>query len=66
MSAIPQPVQDVLSAQQQALNSKIAFAVAGKQQDAVNLQGQAAVDMIDQAAQLSKAIGAGKHFDGLA
>ncbi len=63
MSAIPQAAQQLLDAKQFAQNQDIAMAVASKTLDAVEQQGEAAVALVEQAAQIGKAPGAGQHFD---
>jgi hypothetical protein len=63
MSAIPQPVQQLLDAKQFAQQQEIAVAITAKTLDAAEKQGEAAVALVDQAAQIGKSIGAGQHFD---
>lgn len=59
-------IASVSAAQQGALQSQISAAVAKKQLNAIELQGQAAVELLQSAAQLSKAAGRGGSFDGVA
>lgn len=59
-------VTSLAQVQQSALNSQIATAVASKQLDAYEQQGQAVVKLLEAAANLSKAIGAGQKFDAVA
>lgn len=63
MSAIPQAAQQLIDVQQQAVQQQVAYAVAGKALDSVEQQGDAAVALVEQAAQLGKAVGAGGQFD---
>ena len=60
---IDQAITSVIAAKQAALHSKIGFAVARKQLDAVEQQGQAAAKLLESAAQASKAAGLGAKFD---
>ena len=59
-------VQDVLSAQQSALQTRIQFALAAKSLDAVKSQGEAIVQLVQAAASIGKAIGSGEQFDAQA
>jgi len=63
MSSIDSAVSSVSAAQQSAAQSQAAFAVAAKQLDATQQQGEAVVQLIDSAAQISKAVGKGHGFD---
>jgi hypothetical protein len=56
----------VMAAQSEAMSSQITFAVLKKQQDASKAQGEAAVQLLQSAAQAGKAIGKGNHFDAIA
>ncbi|MBL8891139.1 MAG: putative motility protein [Planctomycetaceae bacterium] len=56
----------VMAAQSEALSHQINFAVLKKAQDATKVQGEAAVQMLQAAAAVGKAIGKGNHFDALA
>jgi hypothetical protein len=55
-----------MAAQSEAMSSQITFAVLKKQQDASKAQGEAAVQLLQSAAQAGKAIGKGNHFDRIA
>lgn len=66
MSSIDPAIQSLLNAQQGALQNQIGFAVAAKQMDAAKQQGDAMNALLEKAAQLSKAIGAGENFDAQA
>ncbi len=66
MSSVSDPTQAVLAAKQAAIGNEITYAVLAKTNDAAKQQGEAAVSLVEQAAQLSKAIGAGGKFDGQA
>lgn len=58
---------DTASAIQQAsIQTEIAFALASKQLDTQQQMGQAAVDLLESAAQLVKEAGKGNHIDSLA
>lgn len=65
MESISDPVQAVMAAQQSAVQSKIGYAVLAKQNDAMQEQGEAAAELVQQAAQLGRALGAGGKFDSL-
>ena len=56
-------IQSVLSAQQAAIQTQIQYALAAKQQSAVKQQGAAIVELLQQAANISKRAGQGVHFD---
>lgn len=56
----------VMAAQSEALSHQINFAVLKKAQDATKAQGEAAVQMIQAAASVGKALGKGNHFDAMA
>ncbi len=66
MDSIDGAINSLIGAQQYAVRSEINMAVMAKQMDAQELQGQAAVALIEAAAQLSKDIGKGTQFDSLA
>jgi hypothetical protein len=66
MDSIDGAINSLIGAQQFAVRSEINMAVMAKQMDAQELRGQAAVEMIEVAAQLSKDIGKGTQFDSLA
>ncbi len=67
MPSIDPAVSSLMAAQQNALKSKIAASLQSKQQDAVQLQGEAAVALIDKAAEITKpqanAAGQGGRLD---
>lgn len=56
-------ISSVLNAQKSATDSQIQFALAKKQLDAVQAQGDAINQLLQSAAQLSKAVGRGDGFD---
>lgn len=56
----------VMAAQSEALTHQINFAVLRKQQEASKAQGDAAVQLLQSAANVGKAIGNGQHFDAIA
>lgn len=66
MDSIDSAINSLIGAQQFSVRSEINMAVMAKQMDAQELQGQAAVELIEVAAQLSKAIGKGTQFDSQA
>ena len=66
MSSIDSSVAGVLAAQQAALQSNIATAIAAKALDAVEQQGQAAVELLEGAVQFSKEAGKGDQVDARA
>ena len=66
MSSIDSAVQSVVSAQQASLANQVATSVAAKSLDSVKQQGEAAVELISQAAQLSKDLNSGSVFDAQA
>jgi hypothetical protein len=63
-------VNDALSSLFQAKQNKVAtqigMAVQRKSLDATQLQGQAAVQLIQSAAEIAKQLGQGLHFDARA
>ncbi len=56
----------VSAAQSSALQMQIEISVLAKQQKAEKQSGEAIVQLIDAAAQMSKSIDTGKQFDGVA
>ena len=66
MTSVSDPTQQVIAAQQSAVAQKIGYAVMAKQNDAMQQQGEAAAQLVEQAAQIGKAIGAGENFDAQA
>ncbi len=65
MSGIDSAVSGLLTAQQVNLRSEIGIAVAAKLIDAQQLEGDAAVALIEAAAQLGKEAGKGANVDSL-
>lgn len=55
----------VSSAQSDALSQQIGIALLKKQQDAVKAQGAAVVQLLQTAANISKAAGKGDGFDAV-
>jgi hypothetical protein len=55
----------VSSAQSDALSQQIGIAVLKKQQDAAKQQGAAVIELLQTAANLSKAAGKGESFDAV-
>ncbi len=66
MSSIDSAVSGAVNMKQMALRSEIGIAVAGKLLDAQRMEGDAAVELIENAAQITKAAGKGANFDGVA
>lgn len=66
MDSIDGAINSVIGAQQYAMRSEINMAVAAKQLDAQRLIGNAAVSLIETAAQISKEAGKGTQIDSLA
>jgi len=66
MSGIDASITNLVAAQRGALSSKISYAVAAKQLDAAEQQGEAVLSLLDGAAQLGKAVGKGDHVDAQA
>jgi hypothetical protein len=65
MSSIDGAIGSVLAAKDSALQTQIGFAIAGKQLDAQQQQGDAVNQLLESAAKLSKSIGTGSSFDGV-
>jgi len=65
MDSIDGAINSLIGAQQYAVRSEINMAVMAKQMDAQRLQSDAAVALIDAAAQLSRDISNGTQFDSL-
>ena len=63
MSSIDGATQNVIAAQQAQLFSQVGVAVQSKVLDAAKQQGQAFVQLIDQAAQIGKSVETGRRFD---
>jgi hypothetical protein len=66
MSGIDPAIGGYLAAQDSAVKTQISYAVAGKQLDAARQQGDAAVQLLEDAVQLSRAIGKGAGLDATA
>ncbi len=60
-----QSVQAATQIQQAQLGYQVSMAVVKKGLDAQKVQGEAAVQLLEAAAQLSKAIGMGRNFDAV-
>jgi hypothetical protein len=65
MSSVDSALGGVLAARESAIMNQIAFAVQAKALDAAKEQGQAAVQLVEQAAQVSKAVDSGSGFDAV-
>jgi len=63
MTSIDGAISSLLAAKDSALRTEISFAIAGKQLDAQQQQGEAVTELLEAAAQLGKAIGRGGGFD---
>ena len=66
MSTINNAIHAVQAAKSSAIQMQIGIAVLAKSQAAAKQQGQAAVELLEATAQLSKALGKGQHFDSVA
>lgn len=66
MSGISEATSSLMAMQQASLKSEITYALAAKQQDAQQLQGEAAVRLIEDAGQLGKELGKGNRVDSTA
>ena len=66
MPSINNAINAVLAAKSSAIQQQIGIAVLAKSQAAAKQQGQAAVQLLEASAQLSKALGKGKNFDAVA
>jgi hypothetical protein len=64
-SAIDPAISSLLAAQENAMRTQINYAMAGKQLDAMEQQGEAVNQLLTQAAQLSKSLGSGQSFDAV-
>lgn len=60
-----QSVQAATQIKQSQLGFEVGMAVAKKGLDAQKAQGEAAVQLLEAAAQLSKAVGLGQNFDAV-
>ena len=65
MSTLDSAAGSVAAAQEAAVMNQVMYAVAKKASDTNKQQGEAVVQLIDSAAALGKAIGAGKNFDAV-
>ena len=65
MSNSDAAIGGVLDAQQSSVQSQIQFSIMAKQLEAQRQAGQAAVDLLSSALQLSKEAGKGDGFDGV-
>ncbi len=65
MSGIDSAVSGLLAVQQVAIRSEIGIAVAAKQLDAMKMEGDAAVALIESAARVTKDPVKGAQFDSL-
>ena len=63
MTSVDGAIANALAAQAGSIKSQVATAVAAKSLDAVKQQGEAVAQLIEQVAQISKAIGKGANFD---
>ena len=66
MSRIDPSISALLAAQQDAVYTQVSYAVAAKQLDAQEQQGDAAVKLLQSAVQLSKEPGKGGGIDAQA
>lgn len=55
----------LIAAQEASLRAEIGYALAAKQQDAQETQGEAALQLIEAAGKISREIGKGDQFDSL-
>ncbi len=65
MSGLDPAISSVLAAKEAATRSQINYAVAGKQLDAAQQQGEAINQLLQQSAQLSKSLSSGGGFDAV-
>ncbi len=66
MHSIDTAISNLLAAQQTAVQTQAAFAVASKSLSAQKQQGEAMVQLIEAVAQMGKALGRGQSFDAIA
>jgi hypothetical protein len=57
MTCIDSAINSVIAAKENAVKTQVGFAVAAKQLDATRQQGDAANQLLEAAAQLSKGLG---------
>ena len=65
MSSSDSAIGSVVDAQQLATRTQIQYSILAEQLQAQKLAGEAAVDLLSGALQLSKEIGKGESFDGV-
>lgn len=65
MSSVDGAAASVLAAKDSAVMSQIAYALQAKSLDVAKQQGQAAVELVEQAAQLGKSHDTGRGFDAI-
>jgi hypothetical protein len=65
MSSSDGAVSSVVDSQQLAMRTQIQYSILAEQLQAQKLAGQAAVDLLSGALQLSKEAGKGEVFDGV-
>lgn len=66
MPSVDSAINGLLAAREAQTHAQVQFAVAAKGLQVHKQLGQAAVDLIDAAANLSKALGRGTNFDAVA
>lgn len=66
MSSIDSSITNLVASQRSAIRTEISYTVAAKQLDALEQQGEAAVELLESAVQLSKAPGKGGHVNARA
>ena len=65
MTNVDNAVSSVLAAKEAATRQQIGFALLAKSQGAAKQQGQAAIQLLEATAQLSRALGKGQNFDAV-
>ena len=65
MTSIDCAIGSLLAAKEAAQQTQIAYAVQAKSMDAAKQQGDAAVELLAQAAQFAKSLGSGSNFDAI-
>ena len=66
MNSVDSAISSVVAAKQAALSSQISTAIVSKQLQATKQQGDAAVQLINDAASIGKEAGKGNGFDASA
>lgn len=66
MNAINTAGTGPLAVQEASLRSEINYAIAAKQKDAQEMQGEAVLQMIETAVKTSRQVGKGNQLDSLA